>query len=208
MWLTGVFIAAAAARAQTPESFCFRGRPLKRCHAFAIFEGTLAKRVVGTSRSEPLFTDSNTRIRIDELPSHVSWNLGAMVNRDSSHAIGGMFELGVADPGWRVAIKARRRVWTPEGDSFDLSAGPIVLQETTHIAGTANAYGITADAAIGTSDVLGVTLGTDVVWLSSGRPRAAIHGGLRLGSYATVAATTVYIAGAALIASTFGHNDF
>lgn len=119
-----------------------------------------------------------------------------------------MLELGVADPGWRVAIKARRRVWTPEGDSFDLSAGPIVLQETTRITETAKAYGITADAALGISDVLAVTVGTDVVRLSSGRARAGIHGGLRLGSYATVAATAFFIAGVALLVSTLGHNDF
>jgi hypothetical protein len=68
---------------------------------------------------------------------------------------------------------------------------------------------MTTDAALGERDLMAPTLGADFTWPSTARqPRAALHGGLRLGSYVAIAGTGLLIAGVAAIAWGLSHNDF
>jgi len=68
---------------------------------------------------------------------------------------------------------------------------------------------MTTDTALGEHDLMALTLGADFTWPSTGRqPRAALHGGLRLGSYVAIAGTRLLIAGVAAIAWGLSHNDF
>jgi hypothetical protein len=61
---------------------------------------------------------------------------------------------------------------------------------------------------LGSSDVAALAVGADVTWASSiTRPRAAIHGGLRLGSYVALGATALLIVGVTTIALGL-RNDF
>ena len=198
-----LILIAPALPAQSP--FCFRGRPLPKCGAFAIFEVTGAKRLVGTTH---LAGFPPSQYSTEDLGNYLSWTLGAMSNRDTAHAVGGTLDFGYQE-GWRVAVKARRRTWYPEQGSVDLSAGAIVIEERTIDPGHTPAYGITTEAALGSGDVAALTLGADVTWASSDtHPRAAIHGGLHLGSYAALGATALMIVSVATIALGLSHNDF
>jgi hypothetical protein len=202
----GTILVARAAAGQS--SFCFRGRALPKCGAFALFELTGTARLVGTSHIDRTSLTPNFQFPVEDLPSYLSWGLGAMVNRDSAHAIGGTLELGVSEPGWRFAIKARRRTWDRQGGSLDFTAGGLVAQERAANGARQRSYGITAGSAAGLGDVLALTLDADVVRTSSERPRAAVHGGIRLGSYAAIGATTLLLVGIVTIGVRLSQNDF
>jgi hypothetical protein len=131
-----------------------------------------------------------------------------MVNRDSIHADGGMLELGFSSSGARVAAKVRHRRWFGGTDLVDLTAG-ILGAEERDVHGQRATYGVTADAALGKGDVLALTLGGDLTSpLSRARSHAAIHVGVRLGSYATLGLTTLMLAALSTIASNPGTHDF
>jgi hypothetical protein len=206
--LARIFLGAQAAGAQS--SFCFRGRPFPRCHTFAVFEMTGTKRLGGgTSSIETIVIGPpDVTYRGEDLPRYLSWNLGAMVNRDSIHADGGMLELGFSSSGARVAAKVRHRRWFGGTDLVDLTAGVLGAEERD-VHGQRTTYGVTADAAIGEGDVLALTLGGDLTSpLSRARSHAAIHVGVRLGSYATLGLTTLMLAALATIAVNPSNHDF
>jgi hypothetical protein len=204
--LAEVFFGAHAAGAQS--SFCLRGRPFPSCHTFAVVEMTGTKRLGGgTSSIETIaIGPPDVTYRGQDLPRYLSWNLGAMVNRDSIHADGGMLELGFSSSGVRVAAKVRHRRWFGGTDLVDLTAGVLGAEEQD-IHGQRATYGVTADAALGAGDVLALTLGGDLTSpLGRARSHAAIHVGVRLGSYATLGLTTLMLAALATIAANPSHN--
>ena len=208
MALAGVFFGTQAVRAQS--SFCFRGRPLAKCHGFAVFEMTGTERLGGGTSSIQTIVigPPDLTYRGDDLPRYLSWNLGAMVNRDSLHADGGMLELGFSSSGARVAAKARHRRWFGGSDFIDLTAGVLEAEERD-VHGQRATYGVTADAALGEGDVLALTLGGDLTSpVGQARSHAAIHIGVRLGSYATLGITTLMLAALATISSNPSNHDF
>lgn len=186
--------------ATAQSAVCFRGRPLPRCSAFTVFAITGVKRVAGTTHLETFGAASSiSQPHVPDLADYLSWTLGVMVNRDSAHAIGAVAEFGFDSTGSRVALEARRRTWLPRGGSIDFTAGGLVAQGHKG-ARFPTAYGMTTGVALGAFDLFAITIGGDVAWPASGNHlRAAIHGGLRVSSYAALASLGLVIAGAALV---------
>jgi hypothetical protein len=195
-----------AAQAQTglPSTFCLRGQPLRSCRSYLVFELTGTTQLTSTSHEvtivpSPAFTEPDLR-------SYVAWNIGAMENRDSTHALGASLEAGVAFEGGRVAIKGRRRTWLANNDAFDVAAGVLATSQQTSRGGSVLAYGLTAESAFGLGDQVSVAISGDLV-RSRERGSAALKVGLRLGSYTAMAATGLIAVGVAVIASTIHSID-
>ncbi len=203
--------ASFAPAAQTRAPFCFRGRALPRCRAFLLTEVGYYQRAVST---EQLYPDSERSRSIPELDSHLSWDVGYMKNLDRSKAVGGTVMLGTGDAGIRAAAKARHRWWISNdlagGDgTVDLSLG--VLSAGLRSPGTAPAdnpgtgfsyvtrgVGLTGEATLGYGDYIGVSVRAEVL-RANGRTATAAFGGVRLGSYPAVAASTIGALGLVLL---------
>jgi hypothetical protein len=186
--------------AQQPKRFCFQGAPLPECQAFAVFEFTGALRLVGTSHT---VLYSNRERDLDEW---VGWDAGYMRNRDSVHAIGASFQAGGSGGGTRLALKLRRRTWLTNSLTSDISAGPLVAQQqSADLSGTKIGYGLTAEAAFGAKDLVGIVISADAIHIQD-RNAAALHVGGRLGSWATVAASAAALVGVLAVYQAF-RND-
>jgi hypothetical protein len=163
--------AAAARRPMVPaRAFCLRGDRIGRCKSFAIVELPIAARLAQTLRSESGGVGD----------AYFGLELGGMVNRDESHAIGvSIAGAGSAGEAY-VAINVRSRTWFSGKSYRDLSVGVLGMGSSGH----SNAYGLTATAGSGYSDLIGVWAGASA-GLIGGPPRASVHAGVRLGSYVT-----------------------
>jgi hypothetical protein len=184
--------------AQQPRAFCFRGQPLPKCRAFALTELTGALRVAGTSYTDRL------GVRSRDLSEWFSLGIGYMRNRDSVHAIGMLFEAGGSDGGNRFTATLRRRTWLTTHVSSDFSAGPLIAQQrSSDVSGTATGYGITAQAAIGAGDLVGLLVSADAIHVQN-RNATALHIGARLGSYAAIGASAATLAATFALLSVLG----
>lgn len=186
--------AQAAGVAEPP--ICFRGRPLPRCRAFWLTEMSFQRRIAGSG-------EGATR----DLHGHLGWELGGMVNVDSTKAFGGTVMVGTGESGARVAVKGRARRWIdPSGGTLDLSAGAVrVVVSPDARRAAAPGYGLTADAALGWGDFGAVTLGADVV-RARGELAGAAYAGVRLGSYPALAASAVTAALVVLAIAALGRS--
>jgi hypothetical protein len=132
-----------------------------------------------------------------------------MVNTSSNRALGVTVSAGFVNDGSRIAVEARRRYWTAERSSFDLSAGLVRMNVPT-VPNTfdGDGYGLTAGAyAIG-GDLIHINGRADVV-LGAHRIRAGGSVGAGLGTYGAVGATVFLGALIAALAISFAHSgDF
>ena len=184
--------AAAQPAGAAEPPICFRGRPLPRCRAFWLTEMSFQRRIAGSG-------EGSTR----DLHGHLGWELGGMVNLDSTRAVGGTVMVGTGESGARVAVKGRARRWfDPSGGTLDISAGAVrVVVSPGERRSAAPGYGLTGDVALGWGDLGAVTLGADLV-RSRGELAGAAYAGVRLGSWPALAASaaTVVIVGLAIAA--------
>lgn len=161
------------------SAFCLHGARIDQCRSFAIFEIPIGGRLVRSLRPESAGVGD----------AYVGLELGAMVNRDDSHAIGATVT-GAASAGESYfAINARSRTWVSSKWYNDLSAGVVAMGSTGH----STAYGLTAGASSGYSDILGIWVAANVGLIGEPR-RVSVHAGGRLGSYAALSVIGLAVA--------------
>ena len=196
------------APAESGTRLCFRGRPAPRCTAFFLYELGYFQRIAGTMFDEGYPPNEYRR---PELESHVSLELGAMVNRGDRRAIGGTVLLAGARGvgGSRLAFKGRYRQWLEDGrGTVDLSAGvlradvPRVYPQHGRVA-----YGLTGDVSLGYGDLAALTLRADAVQ-AGGHASTSVYAGAKLGSYPAVGASVVIVALTALVIAALSQAGF
>jgi hypothetical protein len=106
-------VEVAAQEPSPPSRICYRGRPLSHCSAFWITEANYHRQLVGTDyeRSFPIPGGEPFIERGDALGTHLSWELGGMVNRGAHTAVGATVQLGASDVGIRGGLTGRYRRW-------------------------------------------------------------------------------------------------
>lgn len=110
-------------------------------------------------------------------------DVGYMLNRDSSDAIGGLIEAGTGGFDKRLALKARGQHWLSPSWTVSTSVGLLSAQQQAVAADrTTHAYGATADVGVDVEDQIGVVVTGDVT-RQSGQQATALRVGVRGGSY-------------------------
>ncbi len=110
-------------------------------------------------------------------------DVGYMLNRDSSDAIGGLIEAGTGGFDKRLALKARGQRWLSPSWTVSASVGLLSAQQQAVAADrTTHAYGATADVGVDFEDQVGVVVTGDVT-RQSAHQAAALRVGIRGGSY-------------------------
>jgi hypothetical protein len=183
---------AATASKPTPRTsaFCVQGRPIAQCLSFAVMELPIGARVIHTQRSASHGAGD----------AYVGLELGAMVNRSETSAIGATISAAASAADSHFSISARSRTWLSDRSYRDVSLGVLATGTT----GRRAAYGLTGTVGTGYSDLIGVFAGADFGFLG-GAPRASLHAGARIGSYATL---SLFGLAAALLAVGGGiHED-
>lgn len=179
------------------DSFCWRGRPLPRCRAFALFELGYFEALATTRLREPsIFPGAPDR---DErsFDRQLSWSVGAMRNLDARTAVGGAVIGGVAlDQGPLVAGTVRWRRWTGASTSLELAGGPGVAQVAMPFDPTPSGYqgdvwrpAALAEARANLADLAAVSVRGVVVPRAGGRTHGALFAGASTGSTAAAIAT-------------------
>jgi hypothetical protein len=175
-----------------PPGVCFRGRPTTVCRAFWVTEAGYYQRLVATGVKEVLPPAQRT---LAHLNSHASWEIGGMVNRGQSRAVGATVLVGFDDLGHRLGVKGRYRRWLGGHErTLDLSGGVLRAYSTDSYPDLpAAAYGVTGDVSLGWGDRIAVTAQADLLRGRSGRAVSALYGGVRLGSHLAIGATVIAV---------------
>jgi hypothetical protein len=182
----------AAAPVRT-DPFCWRGRPLPRCRAFALFELGLHGRLATTRLRESYALPGQPALQRDEeaFSSQFSWSIGAMRNLDTTTAAGGAVVLAFADAGNTVAGTARLRRWTGRGTSIELAAGPGASQVPRPIlsGGIGWRPALLGEARANAGDLVALSVRGVAVPRADGRLHAAVFAGASTGSGLAAAGT-------------------
>jgi hypothetical protein len=184
--------------APAAHHLCFRGRPYPECKSYLIFELTGTTRLGGTTRAASSQLGSRGN---EDLREYLAFDVGHMVNRDATHAVGWSLQGGGTEAGTRFAVKGRRRDWHLNGVTTDLAGGLLAAQEPSinpnH--GVQQGYGVTAEAALGVFSLASVMVDADLVRVE-GHTAAAAHAGVRLESYTAIAGGVVVLVGLVALA--------
>jgi hypothetical protein len=182
--------ATGATDASAADAFCWRGRPLPHCRAFALFELGYFEAPVTTRIREtvpPPFSYERDEILFSR---QLSWSVGAMRNVDARTALGGAVVIGAAlEQGPFVAGTARWRRWTGTRTSVELAGGPGVAQVLTPYAGTPSGNqgdvwrpAALAEARANLADLAALSVRGLVVPRVAGRTQGAVFVGASTGS--------------------------
>jgi hypothetical protein len=110
-------------------------------------------------------------------------DVGYMLNRDSSDAIGGLIEAGTGGFDKRFALKAKGQRWFSPSWTVSASVGLLSAQQQAAATDrTTHAYGATADVGVDFDDQLGVVVTGDVT-RQAAHEATALRVGVRGGSY-------------------------
>lgn len=168
---------------------CFAGRALPHCKTFWITEWGFYQPLTSTEFVQRYET---TTFDVEDFGNHLGVDVGLMSNLNSRQAIGGVFHLGVSQ-GWRTGLKGRYRHWL-SGERkrvVDLSAGVLRAPMRDQFPDfDTQGVGVTGDVSLGLGNWIAVTIRGDAL-RGGGRTAAATYGGVRLGSYAGIAATAL-----------------
>ena len=190
---------AGGAQAQAPaptatatDAFCWRGRPLPRCRAFAIFELGYFEALATTRIREPVVYLGTSTYQRDEAAfgRHLSWNVGAMRNLDARTAVGGALVVAASlDQGPFVGATGRWRRWAGPSASVELAAGPAIAQVPVPFSTQQSGYvgdvwrpGATAEARANLADLAALSVRGVVVPRAGGRTQGAVFVGASTGS--------------------------
>ena len=200
--LCGVLAAhtpASGAQAQEARTdpFCWQGRPLPRCRAFALFELGYFEALATTRVREPTPFPEAPERNEPAIGRHLTWNVGAMRNLDARTAVGGALVIGASlDQGPFVAATARWRRWAGPSASVELAAGPGVAQVPVPIFSQQSGYqgdvwrpAATAEARANLADLAALSVRGVVVPRAGGRTQGAVFVGASTGSTAAAVGT-------------------
>ena len=145
----------AAVHAAWPDServvqrrTCFRAQPLAACRAWIPFTIAIVVRLGSTSPAvdSPFGYAPGNELDFRQFGAI---DIGYMVNRDSSHAIGGMIEAGSLGFDKRVALKAQRQQWLSRSWSASAGLGVVRAQQQSVARNrTTQAYGATVNPIV------------------------------------------------------------
>jgi hypothetical protein len=194
-------VAHHAPTATEPALHCWRGRPAPTCRTFVITEIGYYSSLLSTSVTEPITPGfPTTQRRKEAFTDHATFEIGVMQNHGPSSALGATLFIGGDGHGGRFGARARYRRWlSADGRSLDVSTGIIAAS----LPRTSRTAILTSDVALNFSDYGAIVAGVDLA-RTSGRPRAALSGGARLGSKPGLIATglTVLVGLALVLALT------
>jgi len=176
----------AAARAATPHitrrKTCFRARPIATCRAWIPFTITTVVRLGHASHAvdSPFGYAPGDQIDFRDFGAV---DVGYMLNRDSSDAIGALIEAGTGGLDKRFALKAKGQHWLSPSWTVSASGGLLSAQQQAVAADhTTRAYGATGDIAVDFEDQMGVVVSGDVTRQAT-HQATALRVGVRGGSY-------------------------
>ncbi|MDF1505751.1 hypothetical protein [Roseisolibacter sp. H3M3-2] len=202
--LLALLAATSAAAAQSPDTtrasdaFCWRGRPLPSCGAFALFELGYFHALATTRLREPSVPPGFPPRDEPAFGRQVSWSVGAMRNLDRTTALGGAAVVGVGD-GPFLAATGRWRRWLAPAASVELAAAPAAAQVPLPLVGTGHyggqfngwrAAGV-AEARLNLGDLAAVSTRAVVVPRAGGRTQGALFVGASGGSGVAASGTVI-----------------
>jgi len=213
--LLGALPSAALAQSDSltkhDRPLCWRGRPEPACHTFWLTEMSAEYPYASTSTTYISDTPPYSRMfsRRDVTPQ-LFWTVGPMFNTSPNRALGVTVSAGFVNDGARLAVEGRRRYWTAQRSSFDLSAG-IVRMSVPYQPGryTNDGYGLTGGAYAVGGDLIHVNARGDLLVSTKNRVHAGGSVGFGLGTYGAVGATVLLGGLIALVAAAYaGTGDF
>lgn len=158
----------AAQETEEPRHFCREGRPLPACERVLVAQFTYYSRIQ----------------RFSDLDPPYEWEVGVLVNRGATQALGATVVLGMDGSGFRAAAKGRYRRWLSRHAALDAAGGVAYArreQPASYL--TDPAFGVTGDVAVGLTDWVSVGVRGDLLWSHIDRaPAAATYGAVRLGT--------------------------
>lgn len=191
---------SATAPARQARRFCWQGRPLDRCRAFALFELTTESHLFGTELDPAVTRPGIGRSRWDDgLASQLVGELGAMVNVGARSAVGGTLTAGSIEPGGKpvnvLGVTVRYRRWLTPSVSADAGTGILRMPVGIVVPGAVRenvlrpAY--VADARLGFRDLVSATARIMVANDGRGRTHRALFIGASTGSKVTYGISTM-----------------
>jgi hypothetical protein len=180
--------AAAQETTEEPRAFCKTGRPQPSCDRLLFAQLSFYPRIPADS----------------DLESPYEWEIGTLVNRGPSQAVGGTLVLGNDGNGVRTALKARYRRWLGRHAAFDAAGGLALARRDWQPTGTRNmAAGVTGDVALGLTDWVSVGVRGDLLWsaVDDNAPVAGTYVTVRVGTRPGVVVSAL---GLALVAAMAG----
>ena len=130
---------------------CFRPRPFPSCSGFAITEFGLLF-FLSPSPGDP--NDGRTLL--------FSWELGYMVNRSATRAIGANVFLAANDNQLRLGARGRYRIWGRDGSALDFGPGVILLNSDSDLE-VRGALGLAAQVSYSWRDLLSAAAQAELV---------------------------------------------
>jgi hypothetical protein len=208
-----LLVVATPGAAQTDSSgrptphLCWRGKPAPECSTFWITEVGFDAVFLSSEQSVvesagPGYTATYT---LRDFGSRVAWTIGPMFNAGPLRAVGGTVSFSPFNQGYRAALEARKRWWTSESSSLDLTAGALRMDMPRVNARIETDYGVTGSVMVVGGDLINLNTRADLLFVGS-HPRFGASVGIGVGSYAAVA-TTVGLAVLIAIAITQFHGD-
>lgn len=158
----------AAQETEEPRQFCRTGRPQPACERVLVAQFTYYPGLQPTG----------------DLDAPYEWEVGVLVNRGATQALGATVVLGMDGSGLRAAAKGRYRRWLSRHAALDASGGVAYArreQAASYL--TDPAFGVTGDVAVGLTEWVSVGVRGDLLWSHVDRaPAAATYGAVRLGT--------------------------
>lgn len=133
---------------------CFRGKPAPECCGFILLETSLRTRL------------NNSMYRDGADAFHGGLDVGFMVNRNSSSALGASFYASGDDDGGRWGLRGWYRRWMENNIHLDLSAGVLIAGSDNY--GAPKFPGLVASASWGYADLISLDLMTEVYRFTPG----------------------------------------
>jgi hypothetical protein len=183
-------VGALSATAAVPAAAqsCFRGGPEPRCASFWIAEAGLS---FGPRRQIVSPRGPST--------GHLlTWEIGWMRNAGANLALGGSTFLegdGIRMAGWRAGVKARYRRWLGPDRSLDIEPGVVVAGEENF---SRQVPGALIVVGYNLGDVTSITLQVEALQYENQSIQTAGYVGVRLGSFAGLAAAALALLAGAL----------
>ena len=167
----------AAQETEEPRHFCRVGRPQPACERVLVAQFTYYPALQPSSALE----------------SPYEWELGVLVNRGASQAMGATVVLGMDGNGFRAAAKGRYRRWMSRYAALDASGGVAYARRQQAASYLHDpAVGFTGDVAVGLSDWVSVGVRGDLMWSHLDRaPATAGYGAVRLGTRPGIVAALI-----------------
>lgn len=173
----------AAQDADETRRFCVFGRPEPSCETLLVAQFTFYPRIQ----------------RYGDLDPAYEWEVGALVNRGRTQALGATVVLGGDGNGIRTALKGRYRRWVGRYAALDASGGVAYARRDVADPSSADhepAFGVTGDLALGLTDWVSVGVRGDLMWSDLDRePAGATYGAVRLGTVPGLVAGIVALFG-------------